>query len=49
MSCNDENGKPMDFASGDVFSGKINIEYYFQGEGLSMKRRLIGNIYIKAS
>ena len=48
VSCNDETGNPMKFEPGDEFSGKINVEYYFENEGPSTKRKLSGNIYVKA-
>lgn len=49
MACSDENGKPMKFEQGDYYSGKINLEYYFFDEGPSAKRKIIGNLYTRAT
>ncbi len=45
----DENGVPMAISSGDAFSGKINIVYYFKDEGASATRKITGNVYAKAA
>ena len=49
ISCNDDIGRPLTFESGDTYSGKINIGYYFQDENPGSKRKLSGYIYEKAS
>jgi hypothetical protein len=49
LNCNGENGELLEFAQGDAFSGKINVEYYFEDEGPSNKRTITGNIYVKAA
>ncbi len=48
LNCNGENGELLEFAPGDAFSGKINVEYYFADEGPINPRKLSGNIYVKA-
>jgi len=48
LKCTDENGNVLSITSGDAFSGKINIRYYFKDEGASSIRRLSGNIFVKA-
>ncbi len=45
VNCNDEKGNPIKFEQGDSFTGKINIEYYFNDEGPNAKRKITGNIY----
>ncbi|MFH0817199.1 MAG: hypothetical protein V1909_01045 [Candidatus Micrarchaeota archaeon] len=40
ISCNDENGNPISFYSGDDFSGRINIQYYFLDEGPQNSRKI---------
>jgi hypothetical protein len=49
ISCTDETGNPINFQQGDTYSGKINVQYYFEAEGPSALRRMSGNIYAKAS
>ena len=49
IACNDENGKPINFEKGDAFSGNINLQYYFDAEGPTLMRRVVGNIYAKAA
>ena len=48
VACNDEIGNPIKFEPGDAFTGKINVEFYFQDEGSAAKRKMSGNIYVKA-
>ncbi len=48
IPCRDESGNPMSFKQGDAYSGKINVQYYFEDEGPSMVRRVVGNVYAKA-
>jgi hypothetical protein len=38
-----------DFGPGEVYAGKLNVEYYFKEEGSGAKRRMTGNIISKAS
>lgn len=49
LSCADEAGNQINFQTGDQYSGKINLQYYFEAEGPSATRRMSGNIYAKAS
>ena len=49
ITCNGENGKALTFDQGDAFSGKINLEYYFEEDGPGVKRKLIGFVFKKAS
>ncbi len=47
-SCNDETGNPSEFDYKERYSGKINVQYYFQDEGPEKLRKLSGNIVVKA-
>ena len=49
ITCNDINGKPINFEKDDTFSGNINLQYYFESEGPTAMRRVVGNIYAKAA
>ena len=49
VTCNDDKGKAMTIDQGDAYSGRINLEYYFQDEGSRAMRKIRGNLYIKAS
>ncbi len=48
IPCNDETGNAIYFGERDQYSGKIVVYYYFKEEGPEAKRKLIGNIYVKA-
>ncbi|MFH1448249.1 MAG: hypothetical protein ABIG39_05260 [Candidatus Micrarchaeota archaeon] len=47
--CNDENGISIDLEQGEAFSGRINVQYYFEDEGPDNLRKISGNIYVKAA
>ncbi len=48
LQCSDETGIPLDFDVDEPFTGRINIEYYFEEEGEEARRRISGNIYVVA-
>ncbi|MFH0818128.1 MAG: hypothetical protein V1909_05875 [Candidatus Micrarchaeota archaeon] len=48
-TCNDDTGDLLKFEPGDLYSGKINVEYYFQDEGPGAKRKISGNVYARVS
>ncbi|MCX6778573.1 MAG: hypothetical protein NT157_06895 [Candidatus Micrarchaeota archaeon] len=49
VTCNDARGEPKSFETMERFSGKINLEYYFEEEGPWAPRNLTGMIYVEAN
>ncbi|MFH1448252.1 MAG: hypothetical protein ABIG39_05275 [Candidatus Micrarchaeota archaeon] len=48
LVCTDKAGSPLGFEQGESYSGRINIEYYFEDEGVDNLRTLSGNIFVVA-
>lgn len=48
MPCTNLENQPYKLQAGEMYSGKINMEYYFQDEGPDTKRHLTGTLTVRA-
>ena len=47
MGCNDDDGRPLDFANGELFTGKLVMKYHYADEPRGNVRKIVGSISVR--